>query len=545
MALSGTDDDVPRAKTKLQPADILSTIDDCTVTEAHNVLTGKRGPVLAERAARAVRGIEDSAREWAVEHGAAYGAAVLQILEDRGTPHHPKFPRLNEKQTWSLLTGVQVHLTRRKGDLVQSVHGILLPWTPREPTPQLRVALTEPARGHAVGDVLLLHPRLWQSNPSPAGNDSATSSQGAPRTGLPFYSRDTLPFNVLATLADLNNRRLQPAHHQAPIASTRIGKRPEPLYAIADTIPIPPASPQSARRLKLRRTCAQCGLESAEPLDTALDQRRYCDAHHGMADQRVRYAIAARDQAACAIWARRRTADPATTLAVLYQHPDGQYLLRAETMAGVVLIDHTITDLDLPRTIERMHGGPFDIDLPAWIDDPTAHLAKDRRVLLTSTHLSRHFYSKLLETAGCPALVHRLHQQIGDDVWQRHEIWSGKDTLDDLGFRDRPIPRDRPSERALSKEQSPAALIKTMRSHLLTMAAAELTPAQTAFAEALDNDTSRAEYHHPLRRWNRLPSKVRYFTQLLAIFPDGTSTPTTNVSVSQPQRASRRLSPAP
>ncbi|MCE7009890.1 hypothetical protein LWC34_44865 [Kibdelosporangium philippinense] len=276
---------------------------------------------------------------------------------------------------------------------------------------------------------MTLEVRRWQMNPTPTDLDSSQSGRTHCPVGRPIYESSDVPA-VLATESTLRLRRLRPGRLQAPIAtqrSTRRSGRSIPLYAIADTEPIPTTSSKQATQIQRRRTCAQCGHISQEPFTEARDGKRYCDSHIDEANKRALAAEQARDRVSCADWAREALEDDSTVLvAMLGPSGPAPFRIRIEDVSGTVVLDQTVPAEQFPDEIEILMGTVANEDLPDWLFTREAQLLCDHRLLLIATLEAEKMYTSLLRAAGVKANLRHLRSDSNNNILRRYRVWNGQ-----------------------------------------------------------------------------------------------------------------------
>lgn len=171
--------------------------------------------------------------------------------------------------------------------------------------------------------------------------------------GRPIYLHDELPAAQLATRTMLRNQRRRPAEGQQPIASYMMHGGYAPLYAVADTVELPPLPPARQAAYVEARTCARCEATSHRRLPRLADGRRYCAGCEEPASAALWYRQRAEGRRAAQAWAADVLADARRDLgqvAVVYVgYPTSvmSQTVVAETWDGEVLVAARVCDDDV------------------------------------------------------------------------------------------------------------------------------------------------------------------------------------------------------
>ena len=467
-----------------QDAQLLVLLADIPHSEAVQRLNGKRGRDVAEEAIRTVGEFWQAVKVRAEVMGASSGKAKAVLLKELELlPRNSAFPIVQEEDTsWFVMHGVYVRCERRLGRRAQYLAGVLLPPEATNSPYRLRIALTEPSRRRQLGDVVALDARRWSMTPS-LGDVSAGSTPTRCPADRPLYMGSELPGGILATQPELRLRRLIPAHGQAPIATHRTapGRRASPLYAIADSVPIPPKSPQQARAILRSRTCATCNDSSATPFPGARDGRHYCAAHLDEAQARVVRAERARERAASVVWARTVMQDPATMLLVLRYHEQRELSVHIANIDGGIQTDYAIPSKDIPSQFDLFRKSNLN-EIPSWVLESATRILGCRTVLAAENG-AENAYQNLLSAAGIKLERRQLYSAPRDRLGYRYKSWNRDGCLDadfysmikdstDITFRHRQ-----------ELETDASAVIAKMRAMLMEMARTDLPADQAKHAE--------------------------------------------------------------
>ena len=303
--------------------------------------------------------------------------------------------------------------------------GVILPPLRRSPE-RLRLALE-------TGQVVPLDP-AWTIEDHPdlvkdaRGEILSTTKRFA---GRPTYRYGDLPAQQLATRTMLRTEhRREPRPGQQPIAFYALYRDWAPLFAIADTVPLPPLSEKRAEAWKAARTCSRCGVQRPRPLELSPgpDPARFCTpCRQDAAEERwTRQARAA--QADMAAWAREVLADPLTVLAAKEDDPMDWIAprYRVENVDGQVLLDahvRTATDEQVasyqPDVRKRLEGSVYVGDLLQIIQ----LISGSRIVTWYGGELDRLPFG-LWKIVGDD--FPRTHTAPEDRVAERYRLWTGE-----------------------------------------------------------------------------------------------------------------------
>ncbi|MFC6885264.1 MULTISPECIES: hypothetical protein [Actinomadura] len=276
--------------------------------------------------------------------------------------------------------GSRVVATKRDTTRTVRKTGVLLP--PAKPS--------GPARLHTDTDRLLRLPRSgWMVAPeTPTVEQRRSRARTLCPQGRPVYRWNDELAPQLATSSMLRRARRRPAEGQEPIASYLItGKKDyAPLYAVADTVPLPALSPARAAAWDRARTCARCGTRRRDfdgPYAAGRDGARYCGDCQEPAAERWWHAERDAGRAAAGAWARgvldAAAADPSQVALAAIGYATLAYVpITATTWDGQPLISAKVgTSPDYPS--ER-YARPADVieqlralqgrRLIVWRDEP-------------------------------------------------------------------------------------------------------------------------------------------------------------------------------
>jgi hypothetical protein len=249
--------------------------------------------------------------------------------------------------------------------------------------------------------------------------------------GQPTYRKGDLPAHLLATRTMLRTEhRRRPRPGQPVIAWYSLLKEWAPLYAIADSEPLPALSGKRAEAWTAARTCRVCGTPAKRPLPLSPGAypERYCTPCRQKTAE-FRWITQSRAaQADMASWARDVLTDPLTVLAAAEDsHIDWIAPgYRVETADGQVLLDahvHTIPDERIatcqPDVRKRLEGTVFVGDLLE-----TIRLISERRIVTWYGGELDRLPSGLWKIVGDD--FPRTLTDPADRLGERFRLWTGE-----------------------------------------------------------------------------------------------------------------------
>lgn len=274
------------------------------------------------------------------------------------------------------LVGWRVIATSTLND--QRVSGVLLPAT-SEGLPRLH------ADNDGDAPPMELDPAQWTITAEVGLADRRKTRRRifCPKERL-IYRYNELPAAQLATVTMLKHRRLRPAEGQKPIASYMMPRGYAELFAVADSVAMPPLPPSRQAAWDLARTCAHCKARADQPHGKGHDGQRYCEPCQEPAAERRWHAERAADRARAQAWARD-VLDDSDALLVYFSGTWQNFDLRVETLSGQVVISASLwAGLNARRNAGRLGYGAAE-ELARFTDpedvvDQVRQLAEHRLV---------------------------------------------------------------------------------------------------------------------------------------------------------------------
>lgn len=342
-------------------------------------------------------------------------------------------------------------------------HGVLLP--PAGRGSLLRLADDD-------GAVRRLNPGSWTIAPHaslPLDKHGRPLAAASRFSGLPTYRYTDLPAQHLATKTMLRREhRRQPAPGQVPLAYYDAKELWAPLYAVVDTVQLPPLSQNRSQLFALARTCCVCGDVFPRPLQKSPEGDRYCEPCH-LAAVGPRWIEQVRPvQAEMADWAASAVADPTTVIAHV-QDEGSASMLHVETCGGEVVLRvrlRSFIDLADAKDPERYADTVHASEILPQLNDLAA-----RRIITWSG-----FYCYALPAFDREhnRVTPGLASGVDDQVEQRHSLWTARAPHSRYGFwyQEPKLPwRCGGMDPGIySLKQDVAAIVATIRGYLLAMA---------------------------------------------------------------------------
>lgn len=294
--------------------------------------------------------------------------------------------------------------------------------------------------------------------------------------GRPLYRHGELPATQLATVTMLRRARRRLADEQMPIASYPVQKGYAPLYAVADTVPLPALSPKRQAARDIARTCTRCGArrgDADEPFTRwHRDGQRYCEpcqepaAEEWWTDQR------AEGRRVAAAWAAGVLADPNVVLIHAHGSADSM-TLRAETLDGQVLVEGHLFNRRVPGwwSPESKAG----VIRPADIVDPMRDLAGRRLITWYRGPVQRGELSRAMAEAAAPETF-TFTVAATDEFGPHWDEWIAERNTRSLFHGAYNMLRSQPEPVTEDWTDRPAAVVAHMRQALTTMAAPASAP---------------------------------------------------------------------
>jgi hypothetical protein len=288
--------------------------------------------------------------------------------------------------------------------------------------------------------------------------------------GKPIYRWGDLPSRQLATRTMLSREhRARPAPGQPVLAYYLAGQEYADLFAIADTVNLPPLSPKRQAAWDASRTCAACGKRFGSPLQRSPEpeRARRCAPCHQLAAEQQWIQAVRPVQAEMSAWAREVLADP--TVVIAAWDGGGVSTYHVEDLTGRKLLHARIRPFDDPATAAKC---------PQYADTVSAReilpqiQALDGRRIIT---WHRFWPGDLHVYDGQGVLMTPvLRSRDTDELADRYRLWTGESPLHRMAYW-YPAPRlpwnyTGSLDRAYRKAVSTTAQVAVMREFLHAMA---------------------------------------------------------------------------